>query len=367
MSSILSRYILKETAQTWLAVTLVLLMVLLTNQFAQVLGDAAAAKLPKDAVLTVMGFSSITYLTILIPLGMFLSVMLAMARFYRDSEMAAMMASGVGPLALYRPLITFALVLAATVGYLSMDLVPRATERVQIISEKAKQQAELGLLEAGRFVSFGSDDAVMYAEKVSDSGRLTNVFVQRRRGETVEVILAEQAAQQNDDDAGVRILTFYNGRRYEGVPGSYEFRVIKFEEHGIPYAIPGVTPPELALESQSTQDLFAADDPAAAAELQWRISVPVTLLVLTVLAVPLSRSAPREGRYSRVTVGILVYVIYSNLLGAAKVWVEQGVVPQVIGMWWVHALFLLAAIGMLLHQYGVFSSLKLAPQTRMLP
>jgi len=364
MSGILSRYILKETAQTWLAVTLVLLMVLLTNQFAQVLGDAAAAKLPKDAVLTVMGFSSITYLTILIPLGMFLSVMLAMARFYRDSEMAAIMASGVGPLALYRPLITFALVLAATVGYLSMDLVPRATERVQIISEKAKQQAELGLLEAGRFVSFGSDDAVMYAEKVSDSGRLTNVFVQRRLGETVEVILAEQAAQQNDDDAGVRILTFYNGRRYEGVPGSYEFRVIKFEEHGIPYAMPGVTPPELSLESQSTQDLFAADDPAAAAELQLRISVPVTLLVLTVLAVPLSRSAPREGRYSRVTVGILVYVIYSNLLGAAKVWVEQGVVPQVIGMWWVHALFLLAAIGMLLHQYGVFSNLKLTPQAR---
>ena len=100
MSSILSRYILKETAQTWLVVTLVLLLVLLTNQFAKVLGDAAAAKLPKDAVLAVMVFSSVTYLTILIPLGMFLSVMLAMARFYRDSEMAAIMASGVGPLGL---------------------------------------------------------------------------------------------------------------------------------------------------------------------------------------------------------------------------------------------------------------------------
>jgi len=144
MSSILSRYILKETALTWLAVTLVLLLILLTNQFAQVLGDAAAAKLPKDAVLAVMGFSSITYLTILMPLGMFLSVMLAMARFYRDSEMAAMMASGVGPLALYRPLITFALVLAAAVGYLSMDLVPRATQRVQIISEEAKQRGRVG-------------------------------------------------------------------------------------------------------------------------------------------------------------------------------------------------------------------------------
>jgi lipopolysaccharide export system permease protein len=143
--------------------------------------------------------------------------------------------------------------------------------------------------------------------------------------------------------------------------------VIKFEEHGIPYAMPDVTSSELALESQATLDLFAADDPAAAAELQWRISVPITLLVLTVLAVPLSRSAPREGRYSRITVGILVYVIYANLLGAAKVWVEQGVVSQAVGMWWVHALFLLGAIGMLLHQYGIFSNLKLAPQARLLP
>lgn len=367
MSPILSRYILKETAQTWLVVTLVLLLVLLTNQFAQVVGDAAAAKLPKNAVLAVMGFSSVTYLTILIPLSMFLSVMLAMARFYRDSEMAAIMASGIGPLGLYRPLITFALVLAAIVGYLSIDLVPWATQRVHIISEEAKQRADLGLLEAGRFVSFGTEQAVIYAESVSDSGRLTNVFVQRRRGETVELILAKQAAQQNDGDAGVRILTFYNGRRYEGVPGSYEFRVIKFEEHGIPYVMPSVTPSGLAVEFQTTRELFAANDPAAAAELQWRISVPIVLLVLTVLAVPLSRSAPREGRYSRVTVGILVYIIYANLLGAAKVWVEQGVVPQAIGMWWVHGLFLLGAVGLLLHQYGIFSNLRLASQARLLP
>ena len=367
MPGILSRYILKETAQTWLVVTLVLLLVLLTNQFAKVLGDAAAAKLPKDAVLAVMAFSSVTYLTILIPLGMFLSVMLAMARFYRDSEMAAIMASGVGPLGLYRPLITFALVLTVGVGYLSVELVPRATQRVHTISEDAKQRADLGLLEAGRFVSFGTEKAVIYAENVSNGGRLTNVFVQRRRGETVELILAEEAAQQNDGDAGVRILTFYNGRRYEGVPGSYEFRVIKFEEHSIPYATPSEAPAELAVEFQTTLELFAADDPAAAAELQWRISVPIVLLVLTVLAVPLSRSAPREGRYSRVTVGILVYVIYANLLGAAKVWVEQGAVPPAIGMWWVHGLFLLAAVGLLLHQYGIFSNLRLASQTRLLP
>jgi lipopolysaccharide export system permease protein len=354
MSSILSRYIFKETAQTWLVVTFVLLLILLTNQFAEVLGDAAASRLPKEALFLVMGLTSLQYLTILIPVGLFLSIMLALGRLYRDSEMAAMMACGIGPGGLYRPLILFALLLATFVGWLALVVSPGAIREVAMIAEEARQRVDLRVLEAGRFISFGDYDAVMYAESVSEDGVLGNVFVQRRDGPRVEVIVAEEAWQSDSSESNVKVLRFARGKRYEGLPGSPRFRIISFAEHGIPFELPEAGPREPKPEARSFMELIGSDDPTYRAELQWRISVPIALLVLTVLAVPLSRSAPRQGRYGGLAAGVLIYIIYVDVLAAAKVWVEREQIPAFVGMWWVHVVFLLIGLILLSRQFGNF-------------
>jgi lipopolysaccharide export system permease protein len=330
MSSILSRYLLRETAQTWLVVTMVLLLILLTNQFAQVLGDAAANKLPKDLVFMVMGLTSLQYLTILIPIGLFLSIMLALGRLYRDSEMSALMACGVGPGALYRPLVFFALLLAAVVGWLALVVSPAAIREVQLIAEEAKQRIDLRVLEAGRFISFDDQEAVAQ----------------------VEVIVAERAWQSDSSQENVKVLRFANGQRYEGEPGSPRFRIVSFKEHGIPFALPAADPLEYKPETRLLTDLLIADDPFDKAELQWRISVPLALLVLMVLAVPLSRSAPRQGRYGGLAAGVLIYIIYVDLLAAAKVWVEREQISVFLGLWWVHGVFLLVGLILLARQFG---------------
>ncbi|MDH3977802.1 MAG: LptF/LptG family permease, partial [Gammaproteobacteria bacterium] len=256
MSSILSRYILKETAQTWVVVTMVLLLILMTNQFAQVLGDAAANKLPREAVFMVMGLTSLQYLTILIPIGLFLSVMLALGRLYRDSEMAALMACGIGPASIYRPLALFAVLLALLTGWLALSVAPGAIRDVQVIIQDAKQRIDIGILEAGRFVTFADADAVLYAETVSEDGVLGKVFVQRLNGPDVEVIVAERAWQSDSEDESVKLLRFADGRRFEGEPGSPQFRIVSFKEHGIPFALPAAGPPKLKPESMPLMDLL---------------------------------------------------------------------------------------------------------------
>jgi lipopolysaccharide export system permease protein len=352
MPSILNRYIFRETLMTWVAVTVILLLVLMTEQFAQVLGDAAGAKLPKEAIFALMGFGSVQYLTILMPISIFISIMLSLARFYRDSEMAAIMACGIGPASLYRPLSVIALVLAAMAGWLSLDIAPAARRAIEEISFEASKNLSLSMLEAGRFIPLGARNAVLYAETVDANGRLTNVFVQNLEGNDVQVIVAAEAVQRNDPVTGAKVLTFIDGRRYEGVPGSAEFRIIKFAEHGIPYISPEARPLQFDVDAMTLSDLVEQRPDRAKAELQWRLSVPMTLFVLTVLAVPLSKSRPRQGRYSNVAAGIFIYIVYANLLAAGKVWVEQGVTPDWLGLWWVHLLFLAIAIGMLLNQHG---------------
>jgi lipopolysaccharide export system permease protein len=352
MTSILSRYILKETTQTWFVVTFVLLLILMTNQFAQVLGDAASNLLPKEAVFLVMGLTSVQYLTILIPIGMFLSIMLALGRLYRDSEMAAMMACGIGPAQLYRPLFLFAAVLAGLVGWLAMVVSPQAFLEVQDIAEQAKKRVDLRVMEAGRFVSFDDGESVMYAEAVSKQGVLSNVFVQRRNGERIEVIVSERAWQSDSEKDNVKVLRFSQGKRYEGEPGSPRFRIVAFEEHGIPFALPSAGPKETAPETRSFMALLASNDPLNVAELQWRLSAPLAVLVLTLMAVPLSRSAPRQGRYGGLAAGVLIYIIYVDVLAAAKIWVEREVIPGYVGLWWVHILFLFVGVVLLARQFG---------------
>ena len=353
MLRILDRYIFREIAATWLAVTFVLLMILLTNQFARILGEVAKGKLPKGAVMDVIGLSAVQYLTVLVPIGLFLSIMLALGRLYRDSEMPAMMACRVGPSGVYRPLVWLTLPLVLGVAWLAIDLGPRALQTVERIGAEARREADLASIEPGRFTVFGPNNAVVYGERVTADGFMENVFLQRfvedDNGEAniVEVVVAERGEQVESDDPDIRFLVLYNGRRYEGVPGTPQFRVVEFAEHGIPYRLPSLEPPEPEPREMPVSRLIRSTDPLHRAELQWRIGVPLSTIILAIFAVPLSRSQPRSGRYGRLALGLLVFIIYFNLLSAAKAWVEKGEVDPAVGLWWVHGLFLLAALATL--------------------
>jgi lipopolysaccharide export system permease protein len=352
MPALAHRYILRETAQTWFAVTAVLLLILLTNQFASVLGDAASNRLPRDALFLVMGLTSVGPLMILIPIALFLSILLALGRLYRDSEMYAFMACGIGPAQLYRPLLLLAAVLTAIGAWLALDVAPRAAGEVKRIAQEARARADLRVMEAGRFVSFGRADAVVYAEQVTPDGRLRNVFVQRRSEAGIEVIVAQEAVQQETADPDVKMLTFSAGRRYEGEPGTGRFRIVEFREHGIPYQLPTLGALSLEPESRPLLELARSADPADVAELQWRLSFPLMTLVLAFLAVPLGKSSPRQGRYAGLAAGVLVFVSYATLLGASKAWLERGQLPAIVGLWWVHLAFAAGAALLLAARYG---------------
>ena len=353
MFRILDRYIFREVAQTWAAVTVVLLFILLTNQFAQVLGDVAKDRLPRDAVFQVIALTGLQYLTIVVPIGLFLSIMLALGRLYRDSEMPAMMACRVGPAGIYRPLLWLIVPLALGVGWLAMDIGPKALTAVDRIGMAAQRQADLASIEPGKFTA-GADGTVVYAERVLGPGSVENVFLQRRTDSGgVEVVIAERGEQVESEDADTRFFVLRDGRRYEGVPGTTEFRVMEFVEHGIPYHLPNVSEPDERTRAMSTLALMKSRSSDKVAELQWRIGIPLSTLILGILAVPLSRSQPRQGRYGRLALGLLVFIIYFNLLSAGKAWVEQDAVPAAVGMWWVHAIMLGVAGVMLAYQNGV--------------
>jgi lipopolysaccharide export system permease protein len=340
------RYVLREVVQTWLAVTGVLVAVLVSNQLSRVLGQAADNQYGRGVVFDLIALGTVMYLSVIIPVGLLLAMVLTLGRMYHDSEMAALQACGFGPSRLLAPLFGFAAVIAVGLGWLAFVQVPRADGQVQLLRQSAIKEAQFGQLDAGRFRAFSGGDAVFYAERVDQEGVLHNVFVQRESAGRIEVALAETATYSKASSDSMHLVTLFNGRRYEGVPGKDEFRVIEFREHGIPIATPQDIRGSLDPDTKPTRLLWGSNDPSDIAQLQFRTSTPLMALVLTLVAVPLSKLRPRQGRYARVGFAIVVYFVYSNLLSASKIWVEKGDVPPAIGVWWVHAAAL--ALGLFL-------------------
>jgi len=342
----LDRYLLREVAQTSVAVTGVLLVVLLSNQLARVLGQAAQGGFPGSVVLTLIGLTTLQQLTVLVPIGLFLGIVLALGRLYHESEMTAMAACGVGPVSIYRPIVLFALVVVALLAALSFRVVPAAGMRAQEIRIEALRTAQFGALEAGRFRSFAGGDAVFYAEKVQRNGQLEGVFVQRRVEDRLEIAVAERAEQRGAGQAE-QVFVLFDGRRYEGVPGSNEWRVVEFKEHGIPVRMPEYRAKKERRELRPTAALLGSEEGLDRAELAWRIAVPTMAAVLTLLAVPLAKLRPRQGRFARIGVAVLAYFIYSNLVATVRVWIEKDAAGGAFGMWWVHLLPITLAVWLL--------------------
>ena len=337
MNKIISQYILRELFTTWVGVTLVLLIVLITNKFADVISDIAAGDILSSSLLPIIALSSIEYLIILLPLSTFLSVIIVIGRFYRDHEMTAIQVAGKGTGFIYK-IFTFPLiVLIFLLGFISTVISPNAKQSILLKEEEAMRSVGIEFFEPGRFVNL-KDGAVFYAQGRSEKNRFIKVFLQKKTKNKVSVITSEYAEIQSLEDNLSR-LVFFNGQRYEGLPGTTDFRVLRFTEHRLPLFFDSNDINDESYETKNFNELIMDESVPSRSELQWRVSPPIALIILVLLAVPLSKSSPREGQYGGLIIGVLIYLIYVNMLGAAKVWFEQGNSPIELGIWWVHGCF----------------------------
>ncbi len=347
MGKIFGRYILREVVTAWLVVTSVLLVLLLANQIAAVLDRAAVNQFPQGVVLELIWLGTLQNLSILVPVGLLLGVVVAFGRLYHDSEMAAALACGVEPSTFYVPIAVLAVVVTGLLAWLTLVLAPQATEQTLSLRNAAVRAGQFAPIAAGKFRTFGGRSAVVYAEEVNADGTLGNVFVEYSRGARVEVAVADRARHMVTPDGMTHTITLYDGERVEGIPGTPQWRIVRFGEHVIPVQVPAPSDVIKNLDATPTSVLYESTDLEKRAELHWRIALPLMCVVLTLLAVPLSKLNPRQGRYSRFFLAVVIYFVYSNLVSAGKVWIARGTIPEIVGLWWTHAVVVLLALAVI--------------------
>lgn len=342
--TVLERYLLREILAAWAAVTVVLLLILVSSFIGRFLAQIASGEVPGDLLFSLLALKTVGSLGLLLPASLFLSAMLALGRLYRDSEMVVMSACGVGPGRLYRALAWLCIPGVLGLAAVTLWLAPEASATSQALREEAARNANVTMLQPGRFQLL-PDGRVAYVGGRSDDGReFTDVIILGNDGAGVDVVTAERGRYFRGEEGGRRYVVLESGHRARGEPGRADFRLLDFARNTLRLPRVSLDTGAPELEARNTAALLSDANPGAMAELHWRLAQPVSLIVLALLVVPASRVAPRESRYSKLVLGVLLYLAYANLLGLGRVWIEQGQMPETLGLWWVHGAFATGAL-----------------------
>lgn len=345
---IIFRYLTKEVYSTLLAATIVLLLIFITNQFIHYLGEAAAGGIPAKSVIQLMTLQVPLLLGYMMPLGLFLAILLAYGRLYVDNEMTVLSACGVSKWQLLGMTMGFTSLIVILVAFLTLWLEPKVAWYRDHIFAEAAIASPLETVFPGRFQSLDHGKWVLYVGDVSrNRQKMHDVFAANIPSQANQpwTIVSAQGGYQETQKNGDKFIVLTNGSRYLGIPGQKDFQIVNYGAYGM-----RLQPGKLRMSSQteymSTLDLIKKGnkDPQVAAELQWRLTMPVATLLLAFLAVPLSQVKSRTGRYAKLVPAILIYIVYADLIFVAQGAVQKGSIAPLPGIWMVHAGMLVLAV-----------------------
>ena len=352
MLRIVDRYLTRELLVSFLAATLILLLITLGGTVADLLNKIARGRVPADLLLALIGLRTVDALTVLAPLAVFIGVQLAYGRLYRESEMAVFAASGLPLTGLLRPLLLLAVPLMVVMALISFWFAPAAVRASQTLLQEASKSLIIAGLEPGRFVPLPNNDGVMYVDSMSSDGvQFKKMFVASERTDAndnttaLNVITATSGELFHDANGVERYLGLNDGFRVEGVVGQDNYRLMRYARNDIKLPDNETdTTADSVKRAATTAELLRSDDPVQRAELHWRLAAPISTLVLILLALPLAKSSPREPRYARLLIALLAWLIYYNCLAIGRSMLSQGKWNPLLGFWWVHVPTLLIAL-----------------------
>jgi lipopolysaccharide export system permease protein len=350
---IFERSLIREFSLVALAVVAVLLALILTRMLILLLGKAAGGEVLPEAVIGLIAFGVLTYLPLLLSIAAFVAVLLTLTRSFRDSEMTVWFTSGLSIAAWVKPVLRFALPIAFVCAVLSLAVSPWSQAQSREYQRLLESRDELSAVTPGVFIESRSADRVFFVDKLSERDKVVNnVFVQSTHGGRMGVMVASKGFIETQEN-GERFVVLLNGRRYEGTPGTLDYRTVDFDRYMLRIepreAKRDATPPAKSL---STLELLENPTPHHVAELHWRVALPFSVLLMALFAVPLSFVNPRSGRSWNLVLAVLAYALYNNLLSIFQAWTAQGKVPVWLGLWPVH-LAVVAVLAFLLSRQMV--------------
>jgi lipopolysaccharide export system permease protein len=348
--TVLDKMIMRDLIKTWLAVLTVIVVIIVSRKFIKILDKAIEGQVSNETLLSILGLKIVVASIAFLPAALFMAVLMVLGRMYRDQEMSAISSAGGGAGTIYRAVFLLVFPLSVVSAGLSMYVAPWAEARTEGIMHQDEQSADIRGVAAGKFSEYSQGDLVFYVEKIGDDKKMHKIFVQHRQRNGKQAIINAESGRLEDLKDG-RYMILEQGERIQGQPGAVDYVIENFAEYAVRLdeksSVINVSreaiPMKVLKNSNAIRDI---------AELQRRYSIPLSMIFLTLLAVPLAQSAPRGGVYGNMTVAFLIYFSYGNLIRVSQSWVINETIPAWLGGVGVYWILLLVGIGLLIKLYG---------------
>ena len=338
---IIKHYIHKEMLQKLAWTIGLLILIFASNKFVGFLSDAAEGNLPADMVFMMLGYKILASLPKIFPVSILMATLLVFTRMANDRELIILEGAGASKAFQMKIVTQFTVIFCLFVTLITLYAAPWAEKNIHTLKERAKEESDISGIRPGQFKEFSQGDRVVYVQNfLPEKSLMEDVFLQVRQEENLGVLASNHAHFQFDRDSGNRYIVFSDGQRYVGEPGLLDYEITEYEKYAIliengERKVEGVKTAAL-----TTADIIGSDNMTYEAEFQWRISLIIICLCLSLFSVLLVQSSSTEKRYTPFIIGISVYLIYSNLLGIAQTLLRREIIPEFIGLWWVHIIFI---------------------------
>lgn len=329
---IIDRYIIREIIKPTITICTILVCIFgcyISTRYGE---DAVNGLLPGSSVLELISLRTLIALEVLLPTTLYLSVVIALSRLYKDAELIAMFACGISMARVVKSVLLVAIMGGIIVACLSLFIRPWAWNQFFLVKAKAAASFDLRRMQGGSFYKTG--DRVIFADTVDQQHRARRVFIETRRHNSVQIIYADQATQYTDRSTKQPVLVFQDGHLYEFFDIGEKDLILDFEKATMPLQPRNIIRQEFKVKAAPTKTLIHSKDLEEIAELQWRLNAPLSIILLALLGIPLSRSSPRQGKYVNAPVAIAIFALYYNFNVLTKKWVAQGVISVTPGIWW---------------------------------
>lgn len=375
---ILFRYLTREVLTSLSLITSLLFLILMSNEFVHYLNQVAGGKFAVSILWKLIILESPRFLAILLPFSLFLAILFTYGRLYADYEMTVLNACGFSLSHLMRFSLPFIFLLTFIVAGLNLWLNPFLLSYRNKLLNQTGTAVELQTVQPGSFQQTNGGHRIIYVESVSaDHKSVKNIFLAQTNPQKLPseitpwtILSANSGYQMINPVTKEPFFIAVDGKRYQGIPGQKEYYITQFVKYGIRIDLDTTetNKQQDAMPSIALWNASQANKPSYFSELQWRLSAPISILLLALLAIPLSRVNPRQGKYLHILPAIVIYIIYLNLLLVGRNWIENGDISYCWGLWWIHGLLILCivfawcyALGWNRVKYHLFRLLKLRP------
>ena len=348
-STIISRYILKNLLVFLISIFIIIGLIVFGNQFVLTVQESVEHGIPFQELIPIIGFNMLRDIPIILSLSLFLAIIISVSQLYKNSEAVVMNSFGIGDksfIYFFQPIVILSFLM---IFALSIYIVPWAKQQKSYKEDQTVNASEFSFISEGKFESFKNDEIVFYASESSIADLageqyMEEIFIYVTGDQGPIIVLASDAIKYTDSASQSIYLRLKDGVRYEGIPGDLNIKILDFDLYDLEI-VSGEVQKSLSnfseIEEKTSVDLLLSGGLLANAEMQWRFSQPLSVLILSFIGVFLGRTSPRTGKGINLLVGVMIFMIYNNGLLVAKNSIENGELNPLIGLWAIHLIFIL--------------------------